>query len=318
MKLFIQIPCYNEENTLPSTLADLPKAIAGIDTIETLVIDDGSRDKTVEVARQCGVTHVLSLQTNRGLAKAFSAGLDYALSHGADIVVNTDGDNQYVGQDIALLVQPILDNRADLVVGCRPIATHPEFGFIKKKLQQLGSWSLRYISKTDIQDAASGFRAFSRDTAMRLYVMSSFSYCMETLIQAGNSDLRVTSVPIRINKRTRSSRLFRNIPEYLYRSAATILSMFLLYRPGRFFFFIGTFVNSIALLLGIRFLYLVYLTDALAQNRTYIPSLIFLTIVAMVGLFSYMLGILGEISKGQRKMLNEIIYRQRKRRYGEN
>lgn len=316
MKLIIQIPCYNEERTLPATLADLPKSIPGIDVIEYLVIDDGSQDATASVARAHGVHHVLELETNRGLGCAFAAGVEYALEQGADILVNTDGDNQYAGGDIPKLIAPILERRADVVVGCRPIVDHPEFGAVKKSLQLLGSKTVRYISKTNIRDAASGFRAISKEAAMRLYVMSAFSYCMETLIQAGNSGLRVKSVDVAVNSKTRPSRLFKTVPEYLYRSTANILAMFLLYRPGRFFFFVGSLFNFIALILGCRFLFLVYFAAETSKHRTYLPSLIFLSIMVMIGFISYMLGIVGEILKGQRIMLSELIYRQRREKYG--
>ena len=218
MKLVIQIPCFNEEQTLPQTIHDLPQSIPGIDQIEILVVDDGSTDRTVEVARLCGAHHVLSLDTNRGLGRAFAMGLEKAMSLHADIVVNTDGDNQYVGADIAKLVEPILRHQADMVVGCRPIADHPEFSLLKKLLQSLGSWTLRSLSKTSVRDAASGFRAFSREACGRLVIYSRFSYCMETLIQAGNSHLRVDSVDIRVNPITRKSRLFKSLPEYLWKS----------------------------------------------------------------------------------------------------
>lgn len=208
LKLIIQIPCLNEEETLASTLRDLPGQIPGIDSLEVLVVDDGSTDRTAEVARENGVQHILSLGTDRGLAVAFQSGIAHALSLGADIVVNTDADNQYCGGDIAKLVQPILSGEADMVIGCRPIADHPEFSLPKKILQMLGSWTLRLISKTRARDAASGFRAFSRETCRRIFVHTRFSYCMETLIQAGNSGLRVASVDIRINPKTRDSRLF--------------------------------------------------------------------------------------------------------------
>ncbi|MCP3965720.1 MAG: glycosyltransferase family 2 protein [Lentisphaerae bacterium] len=212
MKLIIQIPCFNEENTLAETIADLPKNIPGIDKIEVMVVDDGCTDGTVSVAKSLGVDHIVRLGTNRGLATAFWRGIEHAMDHGADILVNTDADNQYCGADIAKLVQPVIEDEADMVVGCRPIAKHPEFKFLKKMLQLFGSWTLRKISKTNVRDAASGFRAFSREMCQRIFIHSRFSYCMETLIQAGNSGCRVASVDIRVNPKTRESRLFKNIP----------------------------------------------------------------------------------------------------------
>lgn len=312
MKLIIQIPCFNEENTLPEVIHDLPNSIPGINEIEYLVIDDGSTDKTSAVAEELGVHHVLKLGSNRGLAYAFSCGLNFALEHGADIVVNTDGDNQYQGADIAKLVRPIVEGKSDLVIGSRNIKGHQEFGFTKKIFQLLGSWTLRKISKTEVKDAPSGFRAFSREVCLRLFIYSKFSYTMETLIQTGNSNLRVDSVEIRVNPKTRESRLFGNIFEHIYKSGFTIINMFLLYRPGKFFFWIGNFFNLIALILGARYFYLVFLTSNVDAERTYVPSLILLSITAFLGFLSYLLGILGEILKSLRKLNEEINYNQRK------
>lgn len=312
MKLIIQIPCLNEENTLPETVADLPRVIPGIDVIEFMVIDDGSTDKTVEIARQLGVEHVISLGSNRGLATAFRRGVEYALAQGADIVVNTDADNQYCGADIAKLVEPVLRNEADMVVGCRPIVDHPEFSPIKKVLQLLGSWTLRQISKTTVRDAASGFRAFSRETCQRIFIHSRFSYCMETLIQAGNSGLRVTSVDIRVNPKTRESRLFTSIPQYIKKSGLTMVVMFGLYRPGRFFGFLAAPFLVGALFLGIRFLYLIYWFDEHLPNRTYVPSLILLAVCTIVGALLLALGVISEMLKAQRRITEETLYQQRR------
>lgn len=312
MKLIIQIPCYNEETTLPEVIRDLPRAFKGIDTIEYLVIDDGSSDQTIAVAKELGVHHILEMGSNRGLAKAFSAGVDYALSKGADIVVNTDGDNQYQGADIEKLVQPILKNRSDIVVGARPIKQHTEFSIVKKFFQLLGSWMLRQVSKTKVKDAPSGFRAFSKEACLRMFIYSKFSYTMENLIQAGNSNMRVVSVDIRVNSKTRQSRLFGNMFEHMYKSGSTMLLMYVLYRPGRFFFWIGSIVNMIALLLGLRFLYLVFFADHTSSDRTYIPSLILLAILAFLGILSYMMGIIGELLKATRRQNEEIIVLQRR------
>ena len=241
MKLIIQIPCFNEEKTLSDTINDLPRKVLGFDSVEILVIDDGSTDKTFEKAKELGVEHIIQLGSNRRLATAFKFGIEYALDLGADVIVNTDGDNQYCGKDIPKSTKPIVDKTADMVVGCRPIKNHPEFTFFKKILQILGSWTLRKISRTNIRDAASGFRGFSRETCQRLSIISQFSYTMESLIQAGNSGLRIKSVDIRINKKTRDSRLFKNIPEFIFKSTSTIFMMFLLYRPGRFFTLCSSF-----------------------------------------------------------------------------
>ncbi|MFC2080189.1 glycosyltransferase family 2 protein [Bacteroidota bacterium] len=306
MKLFIQIPCLNEEKTLPEVFRDLPKKINGISNIEVLIIDDGSTDDTVKVAGELGIKHILKLGTNRGLAFAFNSGINYCLEHGADIIVNTDGDNQYFGGDIDKLVQPIIEDRAEIVVGSRPILKHKEFTPAKKLFQLLGSMTLRKISKTNIKDAPSGFRAMSRRACMKLYVHSRFSYTMETLIQAGNSNMRVVSVDVRVNPKTRDSRLFRNSFEHIRKSGATIMNMFILYRPGRFFALIGSLFLLPALFLGLRFIYLVFIIPNPDQERTYLPSLILLAIFAFIGIFSFFLGIIGELIKQQRKLMEEI------------
>jgi glycosyltransferase involved in cell wall biosynthesis len=252
------------------------------------------------------VKHILKLGTNRGLAFAFMSGINYSLEHGADIVVNTDGDNQYFGEDIALLVQPILDDKADLVVGSRPILKHKEFSPMKKFFQILGSMTLRKISKTKIKDAPSGFRAFSRMACMKLYVYSRFSYTMETLIQAGNSNMRVSSVDVRVNPKTRDSRLFKNSFEHIRKSGATIMTMFVLYRPGRFFSLIGSIFFIPAFILGFRFIYLVFILPNPDPERTYIPSLILLSIFSFFGILSFFLGIIGELIKQQRRLMEDV------------
>jgi glycosyltransferase involved in cell wall biosynthesis len=312
MKLIIQIPCFNEAETLPQTLRDLPKTIPGIDIIEILVVDDGSSDATVETARDNGVDHIISLGTNRGLARAFATGIEQAVHLGADIVVNTDADNQYCGADIAELVRPILLKKADLVVGCRPILDHPEFGMLKKFLQRSGSWMLRQISKTTVRDAASGFRAFSREACKRLYIHSRFSYCMETLIQAGNSGLRVTSVDIRVNRATRPSRLFRSVPEYLWKSGSTMAAMFILYRPGRFFGILSGICLTLAFVIGVRYIYLIYLFPPEVGTKIYhVPSLILASILALAGVILAALGIIGELIRALRTQLDEVLFQSR-------
>ena len=310
MKLFIQIPCLNEEATLPQTLADLPKQIDGIDEIEVMVVDDGSTDRTVEVAREHGVKHIVSHGTNRGLAAAFSSGRDYALAHGADILVNTDADNQYCGADIAKLVVPVLENRADIVVGCRPIVDNPEFSRLKKLLQLCGSWALRRISKTTVRDAPSGFRAFSRDALQRIFLHSRFSYCMETLIQAGTTGMRVSSVDIRVNPKTRDSRLFKSIPQYLRKTGGTMLSMFVLYRPGAFFSLLSAPFFLLDTILGVRFLLLVYAFPD--PTRTHLPSLILLAISAFAGLLCLLLAVLGSLLAANRRLSEDQLHLLRK------
>lgn len=313
MKLIIQIPCLNEEKTLPETLRGLPTRIDGVDSIEVLVVDDGSTDRTVEVARQHGAHHVLALGTHAGLATAFRLGIERALALGADVVVNTDGDNQYPGADIPKLVAPIVAGKADLVVGCRPILEHPEFGPIKKALQLLGSWLLRRVSKTRVRDAASGFRAFSRETCRRLFIHTRFSYCMETLIQAGNTGLRVDSVDVGVNPKTRDSRLFTSVPAYLWKSGSTILAMLVLYRPGVFFLSGAGAFMGLALLLGIRFLVLVYWMHTPELGRTHLPSLIVMSLCAITGVVFVALAVLAELMRSLRRLIEETIYLQRKR-----
>jgi glycosyltransferase involved in cell wall biosynthesis len=315
MKLIIQIPCYNEEKTIGITISGLPREISGIDTIEIMVVDDGSTDGTVEAALEAGAHHIVRLGSNRGLATAFRRGTEYALAHGADILVNTDADNQYCGADIPKLLEPILRHEADLVVGCRPILSHPEFNPVKKLLQLAGSWTLRQISKTTARDAASGFRAYSRETLERIFIHSQFSHCMETLIQAGNSGIRVASVDIRVNPKTRDSRLYKSVPGYIKESAGTMLAMFVLYRPGRFFLFSALPFIVLALFLGLRFIYLIYIAPPADLGRTYVPSLILLAVCAIIGTLLIALGVIGEILKAQRRVEEENLYLQRKRRY---
>ncbi|MCE9543259.1 MAG: glycosyltransferase family 2 protein [Verrucomicrobia bacterium] len=315
MKLIIQIPCLNEEATLPAVLRDLPRSLPGIDCIEFLVVDDGSTDRTVQVAKENGAHHVLSLGSNRGLGRAFPAGIAKALQLGADIVVNTDADNQYDASGIPALVAPILANRADLVVGCRPIVDHPEFGPVKKLLQRLGSSILRALSGTDIRDAASGFRAFSRAACMRIFVYSRFSYCMETLIQAGTSGIRVVGVDIEVNPSTRPSRLFKSIPEYVIKSGTTMLAMFVLYRPGKFFAVLAAIPLLGAFLLGLRYILNVYCYPV--PERTYIPSLILTAILGMIGVLLLSLGVIAELLKAQRKLTEENLYLLRAQQLGD-
>jgi glycosyltransferase involved in cell wall biosynthesis len=309
-KVVIQIPCLNEEATLAQTIADLPKSIPGVGTVELLVVDDGSTDRSVEVARQHGVHHIVELGSNRGLATAFKAGLRRALAVGADIIVNTDGDNQYCGADVPALVAPILEGRADFVVGCRPIRDHNEFSAAKKALQVVGSWVLRRISKTDVRDAASGFRAVSRGAAMRLFVHTRFSYCMETLIQAGNSGLRVEGVDVRVNRRTRESRLFRSIPQYVRKQAATMLAMALLYRPFMFFVTLAVPLFVTAFALGVRYMYLKWHLYPGDPTRTFIPSLILVAVLAVLGSSLVLAGLVSSLFAAQRRLIEAVLTNQ--------
>ena len=317
MKVFIQIPCFNESETLPITVRDIQsvdfaKELPGVD-VELMVVDDGSRDNTAQIAKELGVQHVVIHSCNRGLATAFRSGVNYALEHGADVIVNTDGDNQYCAQDIPALVRPVLEGKADLVVGSRPIKEHKEFSPLKKMLQLFGSWTLRKISKTTVRDAASGFRAFSRETCMRIFIHSKFSYCMETLIQAGNSGVRVVSVDIRVNKTLRPSRLFKNIPQYIRKSGGTMLAMFILYRPGTFFFLSSLPFWIFSLFLGMRASY--YVIRYSAPFKQFMPSYFVLLFSATIALLLCAMALLGELLKAQRKISEEQLYLQRLLRY---
>ncbi len=255
MKLIIQIPCYNEANSLPVTLKELPRQVEGFDAVEWLVIDDGSTDATRETAKACGVDHIVSFSRNQGLARAFTAGLDACLKLGADVIVNTDADNQYNAKDIPLLVRPILDRKAELVVGTRPIAEIAHFPFAKKLLQKIGSRVVRLASNTAIPDAPSGFRAMSREAALCLNVFNEYTYTLETIIQAGQKNMPITFVPVRVNAELRPSRLVTSIPTYVKRSMMTIVRIFVVYRAFRFFFSIGAVLFGGGVLIGLRFLY---------------------------------------------------------------
>ena len=312
MKLIIQIPCYNEEQTLPITVADLPTALPGIDAIEYLVVDDGSRDRTVEVAQALGIHHIVRHRHNRGLAAAFQTGIEAALAAGADIIVNTDGDNQYAGADVARLVEPILAGQADIVVGDRGVAAHAEFSPLKRLLQRLGSWVVEQAAGVPIPDATSGFRAFSREAALRLTVLSEYTYTLETLIQAGVRRLKVVYVPIRTNIQTRKSRLIRNVPSFLILSAATILRFYTTYRPLRVFMMAGGLLIAFALVLGVRFL-IFYLQG---NGAGHVQSLILAAILSIVGFQVGLIGLIADSVSMNRRMLEEMLYRMRKQELG--
>lgn len=299
MKLIVQIPCLNEEATLPETIADIPRAIDGIDTIELLVIDDGSTDATVAVARRLGVHHIVSLTQNRGLAVAFRTGLDTCLKAGADIIVNTDADNQYVGADIALLVQPILAGRADIVVGDRQTARIEHFSKIKKSLQWLGSAVVRRLSGTDVPDAVSGFRAISREAALRINIVSGFSYTIEMLIQAGRKGMSVKSVPIRTNEVSRPSRLFKSIPHFIFRSLTTMLRIYLMYKPLRAFVSIGTVLAIIGLVPILRFIYFY----AIGDGAGHVQSLILGGALVVIAAICFVVGLIADLIGFNRQLL---------------
>lgn len=308
MKLIIQIPCYNEAETLEIALNDLPKQIEGIDEIEYLIIDDGSTDKTVETAINWGVHHVVSFTQNKGLAKGFMAGIDACLSHGADIIVNTDADNQYCGEDIVKLVEPILKHQADMVIGERPIEEIEHFSFMKKKLQHLGSWVVRKASGTDIPDAPSGFRAFSREAALRLNVINDYTYTLETIVQAGRNRMSVMSVPVRTNPELRESRLFKSMFGYIKKSILTIVRAYVMYRPLTFFSVIGTIPFAAGMALGIRFMYFFFHGSA----SGHVQSLILASTLLMMGFMTYIIGMQADIIAANRKILEDIQYHVKK------
>jgi len=307
-KLVIQIPCFNEEEILPITLADLPREVPGFDTVEWLVIDDGSTDRTVEVALANGVDHIVRMKQNSGLAKVFMAGLDACLKQGADVIVNTDADNQYCADDIPALTAPVVGRRADIVVGARPIADIPHFSPIKKLLQRLGSWAVRVASKTDIPDAPSGFRAISREAALRLNVLSEYTYTLETIIQAGRAGMAIESVPVRVNGDLRPSRLVRSIPSYVRRSLITIARIFMTYKPLRFFMVPGLVFFGAGVLVGLRFVYFY----VIGEGAGHIQSLILTAILLLVGVQLALFGLVAELIGNNRKMLEDIQWRMRK------
>lgn len=311
MKLIIQIPCYNEAETLEIALNDLPDKIEGIDKIEYLIINDGSVDNTVEVAKNWGVHYVVNFKHNKGLAKGFMAGIDACLRNGADIIVNTDADNQYCGEDIEKLVRPILEGRSDIVIGERPIATTKHFSPVKKRLQKLGSWTVRIASQSDIPDAPSGFRAYSREAAMRLNVVNEYTYTLETIVQAGREKMAMTAVPVRTNGELRPSRLFNSMLGYVKKSMITIIRAFMMYKPLRFFTLIGSIPFIAGVLIGVRFL--VYYLQGLGSGH--VQSLIFAAVLIILGFQTIVAGLQADIISANRKLLEDIQYRVRKMEY---
>ena len=311
MKLIIQIPCYNEAETLEVALNDLPKQIDGIDEIEYLIINDGSKDNTVEVAKNWGVHYVVNFKCNKGLAKGFMAGLDACLRQGADIIVNTDADNQYCGADIEKLVRPILDGKADIVIGERPIDDTEHFSPLNKKLQHIGSWTVRVASKTDVPDAPSGFRAYSRQAALKMNVVNEYTYTLETIVQAGRNKMAITSVPIRTNPELRKSRLFNSMFGYIKKSMLTIIRAFMMYKPLRFFTIIGSVIFLIGLILGIRFLVFVFM----GESGGHIQSLILASTLLLLGFQTFISGLQADLIASNRKLLEDIQERVRRLDY---
>jgi glycosyltransferase involved in cell wall biosynthesis len=309
MKLVIQIPCYNEEATIKETLAELPTQIPGVDEIVVLLIDDGSRDKTIQVGLENGADYVVSHPSNRGLAKAFITGIQTSLALGADVVVNTDADNQYPGRYIAELVQPILEKRAEIVIGDREVSQNQHFSPIKRRLESLGSWMMRVVSGTDVKDAPSGFRAYSRYAALRVQVHNQYSYTLETLIQAGKERTKIAQIPIKTNAATRPSRLHKGIFNFIWRQSGTIVRSYVLYQPLKTFFLVGVpFFLTSAILLG-RFLIL-YLANQTGVGR-YTQSVSIGGTLGIVGIMLVMIGMIGDAVKTNRQAMEEIIIRQR-------
>jgi len=310
MKLIVQIPCHNEAEALATTVAAIPRAVAGIDRVEVLVIDDGSTDETVAVARAAGVDHVIGFARRRGLASAFREGLAESLRLGADVIVNTDGDNQYEGADIPKLVAPILAGEADIAVGDRDTASLEHFSALKKLFQKLGSWIMRRLSGTDVADAPSGFRAYSRDAALRLNVVTDFTYTLETLIQAGKRRMAVVDVPIRAHATPRSSRLARTMGHYLAQAGGAMARAYALYEPLKIFTVTGGLILLVGVSLGVRFIYFRYVMRRAAVDMT--QSLILAAILSIVGFLLLAVAVLADLLATNRRLLEETLYRVRK------
>ena len=308
MKLIVQIPCLNEERTLPVTVRDIPQRIPGIEEIEILIIDDGSTDRTLEVAKECGVNHIVKIPQTKGLANGFKAGIDACLLLGADIIVNTDGDNQYKGQDIPKLIQPILEHKAEMIIGDRQVDTIEHFSDTKKFLQKFGSWVVSLASATDVPDTTSGFRAYSREAALKINVLSEFTYTLETIIQAGQKNITVSHVPIGTNEKLRESRLFKGIREYISRSVITIVRIYTMYRPLKVFMRLGAIIFSLGFLLGLRYLYFL-VTES---GEGHVQSLILTAILIVMGFQIWIFGLLADLISANRKLNEETLYRVRK------
>jgi glycosyltransferase involved in cell wall biosynthesis len=314
VKLIIQIPCLNEAESLPRVLQDLPRAIPGIDEIETMVVDDGSTDGTSEVARAAGVKHVVRLRRTQGLARVFLVGLNEALRLGADVIVNFDADNQYRGEDIARLVAPILRGEADMVVGDRKVGRIDHFSPTKKLLQRIGSWVVRKVSVTEIPDATSGFRALSREAALRMNVVTEFSYTLETIIQAGKQRLALTHIPVGTNEQTRPSRLFSTTWDYVKRSGVSIVRIYTHYEPLKTFSLLGALFVAVGLMIGGRFVYYYWI----GQGQGKIQSLILAAVFLIVGVQIALMGLIGDTIAANRRLIEEILYRQREEADREN
>ena len=307
MKLIIQIPCYNEEETLASLLKTLPKKIMGFETIEYLLIDDGSNDRSIEIAKSYNVHHIVSHLNNKGLAKTFMTGINECLKKNADVIVNIDADNQYDASCIVNLVNPILNNEAEIVIGERPIDEMQDFTYIKKRLQKIGSFVVRAMSRTNIPDTTSGFRAYSRNAAKQLNVFTNYTYTLETIIQAGQKNMSIMSVDIKVNRVIRQSKLVKSMAQYIFMSILTIFRVYAIYKPSKFFLTIGSIIFLLGFILGIRWLLLVYLIDD--TNRTYLPSLILAATLLIIGFQTMALSFIGDLFSINRKLLEEIKFK---------
>ncbi|HLE20769.1 MAG TPA: glycosyltransferase family 2 protein [Vicinamibacteria bacterium] len=307
MKLIVQIPCLNEADTLPLTLAEIPRHIAGVDEVQVLVVDDGSTDGTPEIATQHGADHVVRFERTRGLAATFTAGIDTALRLGADIIVNTDGDGQYPGTEIPRLIAPILEGRAEIVIGDRQVKNLEHFSLAKKKLQALGSWVVRKVSGTKVPDTTSGFRAFTRNAAQRLNVVSDYTYTLETIIQAGKKRMAIAQIPIS-SRETRPSRLISSDWNYVKRSAATIVRIYAMYEPLKIFSYIGAIFLAAGLFLSARYLYFVWI----GEGQGHVQSVVAAGVLLIVGFQIVLIGLVADIMGSVRRLLEEVLYRQRR------
>jgi len=313
MKLIIQIPCYNEAETLAIALGALPREVAGFDKVEWLIINDGSTDDTVKVAKECGIDHIVNFKHNQGLAKGFMAGLKECLKQGADVIVNTDADNQYEADDIPKLTQPIIDHKAEYVVGARPISQTEHFSPAKKFLQKLGSWVVRKASRTDIPDAPSGFRAMSRECALHLNVYNNYTYTLETIIHAGQKNMAITSVPIRTNEDLRPSKLLSSIPNYIKKSVVTIVRISVVYKSFQFFMTIASVLFGLGILLGLRYLYFFFV----GEGDGHIQSVILAGVLMGMGFQTGLIAFIADLLSVNRKLLEELRFEKRKTIYGE-
>ena len=308
MKLIIQIPCYNEEQTLPETLSQLPREVEGFTKVEWLIVNDGCTDNTSEVARKHGVDHIICFNKNKGLASAFMAGIDACIKLGADVIVNTDADNQYNAADIPNLTRPVIEGKADIVIGARPIEEIKHFSPFKKLLQKLGSYTVRLVSNTKVQDAPSGFRAFSKDAAMRLNVFSKYTYTLETIIQAGEKNMSILSVPVRVNRDLRRSKLVKSVSDYIKISILTMLRFFVVYNPFKYFFYIGFALFWLGFIIGLRYIYFLIVD----QSSGHIQSLILSAILLGMGFQTILVAFMADLLAVNRKMLEDIQYKLRK------